>query len=107
MQESTQDKLSSIGIGAGMLLMLAVGLIQVIATWFGWADLVGWGWTIPLLFVSFLMRFMLPITIGTFLCALNVWDWHWVFAALFAAPGLIMMVPGVLLGMIGALRGKG
>jgi len=106
MQERTQDSLGVIGYGAMFFFVIAVGLVQLVAAWFGWADLIGWGWTILLLGFVFMMRFTLLMTIGAFLCALNVWDWHWVFALLFAAPGLILMVPGMLLGVYETIRGR-
>jgi hypothetical protein len=38
--------------------------------------------------VMFLTRFSLPITVGSFFGAMNVWGWHWIGALVFAAPGL-------------------
>jgi hypothetical protein len=46
--------------------------------------------------VAFGFRFTLPITVGAFFGAMNVWEWHWALALLFAAPGLVLALPGVL-----------
>ncbi|SEQ54287.1 hypothetical protein [Sphingobium sp. YR768] len=40
-------------------------------------------------------RFTLPLTIAAFLCAKNVWGWHWFFALLFVAPGLAFLLPAI------------
>jgi hypothetical protein len=48
------------------------------------------------LFVAFVFRFTLPITIGSFFAAMEVFGWHWIIALLFAAPGLALAIPGVI-----------
>jgi hypothetical protein len=35
---------------------------------------------------------------------MDVWDWHWGFAALFAAPGLAFLIPGVILSIIEGVK---
>ena len=49
---------------------------------------------------------MFPLTIGTFLGAMNVWGWPWYGAALFAAPGLLFIVPALVTTAIGSLFEK-
>ena len=39
---------------------------------------------------------MLPLTIGTFLGAMNVWGWPWYGALALAAPGLLFIVPALI-----------
>lgn len=82
-----------------MIAMLAFGAVQI------WAGFVGldhqfgavWAWLaiVPLLF----LRSLLPLTVGAFFCALNVWGWPWYGAALFAAPGLAFALPGAIVGL--------
>ena len=53
-----------------------------------------WAWVAVI--VALVLRFTLPITIGAFYGAIHVWGWHWYWAALFAAPGLLFMVPSLV-----------
>ncbi len=53
---------------------------------------------------SLVFRFTLPITIGAFFGAMDVWSWHWGLAALFAAPGLAFLIPGVILSIIEGVK---
>lgn len=53
-----------------------------------------WAWVA--LIATLVLRFTLPITIGAFYGAIHVWGWPWYWAALFAAPGLLFMVPGLV-----------
>ena len=78
------------------VLFLIYGVAQIIAGYLGIADGFGTIWAIVGLIIAFFFRFTLPITIGSFFGAMTVWGWHWFFALLFAAPGLIFIVPGIL-----------
>jgi len=53
-------------------------------------------WALVALCAALLLRFTLPVTIGAFFGAMQIWGWHWALALLFAAPGLIFMLPGVI-----------
>jgi hypothetical protein len=86
----------------GFVAFLVFGIAQFIAGVQGIAAGIGVGWAIAAVAAALMFRFTLPITIGSFFGAMNVWGWPWFFAALFAAPGLILVVPGVL-GMIFSL----
>ncbi|MBF0605885.1 MAG: DUF2569 family protein [Nitrospirae bacterium] len=57
-----------------------------------------WGrvWAAAAIFFAISSRFTLPLTIGSFFYALHTWDWHWVFATLFALPGIVFAVPSLL-----------
>ena len=80
----------------GFLAFFAFGLAQFVAGYAGIAFHLGTGWAIAAVIVGLMFRFTLPITIGAFFGAMNVWGWNWALAALFAAPGLIFVVPGVI-----------
>lgn len=86
------------------IMMFGFGIVQLVAGWIGIADAFGSGWAIAAVIVAVLFRFTLPMVVGAFLCAKNVWEWHWMFAALFAAPGLLFMVPALFGSMIEAVR---
>ncbi len=90
------------GFNVGCLIMpviLIYGLAQIFAGFIGIEYHLGFGWAVGAILAAFIVRFMLPLTIGAFFCALDVWGWHWVGALLFAAPGLAfiaLMIPGML-----------
>lgn len=84
-----------IGI-VGLGLFLAFAAAQIGAGYAGIEHGAGNVWAVAALFAAVLFRFTLPITIGAFFGAMNVWGWHWACALIFAAPGLVFVLPGVL-----------
>jgi hypothetical protein len=78
----------------GFVVVLLFGLGQLVAGYAGIEHHLGMGWGIAALAAALLFRFTLPITIGAFFGAMDVWHWHWAFAALFAMPGLLFIIPG-------------
>lgn len=82
-----------------MIGMLLYGFAQIWAGYIGIDHHLGYGWAIGAVIVALLFRFSLPITIGSFFGAMNVWGWPWYGALIFAAPGLAfmaLMIPGAL-----------
>ena len=79
----------------GFFAIIAFGIAQFIAAYAGIAEHLGVLWAIGILAASLLFRFTLPVTIGAFFGAMDVWGLHWSLAALFAAPGLIFLIPGI------------
>ena len=82
-----------------ILALIAYGIVQVWAGYLGIDYHWGSGWAIAAVIVAFVARFSLPLTVGAFFGAMNVWGWHWVGALVFAAPGLAFMaliIPGKL-----------
>ena len=69
-------------------------IVQLYAGFVGMQYHLGSVGAILIMIISLRFRFTLPITIGAFFCALDVWNWHWVMASLFVAPGLALIVPG-------------
>ncbi|NCC37011.1 MAG: hypothetical protein EOM24_34135 [Chloroflexia bacterium] len=81
------------------LLFVAVivyGIAQFIAAWAGIEWYLGPLWAGAALLAAVFFRFTLPVTLGAFFGAMDVWQWHWALAAVFAAPGLVFVVPGVI-----------
>lgn len=79
--------------------MMVYGIALIWAGYIGIDYHLGSGWAIGAVVVAFLFRFSLPITIGAFFGAMNVWGWPWYGALIFAAPGLAfmaLMIPGML-----------
>ena len=78
---------------------LVLGIIQLYAGAVGITYYWGAGWAGVVIFLCLMFRVSLPLTIGSFYCALNVWGWHWLYSLLFAAPGLVFIVPSVFIGI--------
>ncbi len=92
----------------GLLLILAAciyGFLQLAAGFAGIEYSLGFWWAIGAVIASLGFRFTLPITVGAFYGAMNVWGWQWALALIFAAPGLCLMVPGVMIAFSSAVRG--
>ncbi len=86
-------------------VLLILGLVQVVAAFQGLALLIGPVWVVVVLVASlFLGLFPIVVTVGAFMGMLKVWDWPWYFAALFAAPGLLFMVPALMAGALQMFR---
>ncbi len=88
----------------GFLLFLIYGIAQIVAGYVGIDFHLGAVWAVIAIIAAFMFRFTLPITIGAFFGAMNVWGWHWALAALFAAPGLAFIIPGVILSIIEGVK---
>ncbi len=86
------------------IAFMIFGIFQIYAAFVGFEDWVGTWWAIAAIAGSFLLRSSLPIVVGAFLCALNVWEWHWAFASLFAAPMLVLLLPATAADVISAIR---
>jgi hypothetical protein len=89
-------------LGCGFIMVY--GLAQLWAGFGGIQVHLGAGWALGALGVAIFFRFSLPITIGAFFGARDVWGWHWSFALIFAAPGLLfmgLMIPGALASLMG------
>lgn len=89
----------------GVFLAIAFGLLQIAAGFIGIEESIGTGWAWAALIATFVFRFTLPLTVGAFLCAMNVWEWHWLAAAAFAAPGLLFIIPGIFGALASSRRG--
>ena len=82
------------------------GIAQLIAGFQGIADGIGNIWAIIIFACCFIFRFNLPITVGAFFGAMNVWGWHWSLSLLFAVPGLIFIVPHIAIGIIDSISNR-
>ena len=79
------------------ILQLCMGYVGLQAMWGPWAAILG-------LVAALLLRFTLPMTAGTAIYAAYGWGWSWPAAIAFAAPGLVLAVPGMMLGLIARVR---
>lgn len=86
------------------ILFIVYGIAQLVAGYVGIDFHLGAFWAGVAIFAALMFRFTLPITIGAFFGAMDVWHWHWALAALFAAPGLAFMIPGVIMLIIESVK---
>lgn len=103
-----KSKFSDVFSGAIGLAFAAVVIgFSIFTLGAGWAGLEhafgGW-WGIAGVVLALVFRFTLPISVGVFFCARDIWHWHWAFSLLLAAPGLLLMIPGLVRSIIGAFR---
>lgn len=96
---------NSFGCMAAILFM-GFGVFQIYAAGVGLSNSFGTGWAIGLIALCFVARTSIPVIIGAFLCAKNVWEWHWAVAALFAAPGLLLVLPSMFASVLEAFGRK-
>jgi len=81
-------------------LFLAVGIAQLV---FGFAGIEHHFGNIAAFFglvAAFGFRFLLPMTIGSYFGAVDVFGWPWWGGLLIALPGLIFLVPAILASII-------
>lgn len=80
----------------GCILFAVYGVAQIVAAFVGLDYYVGTLWAVVIMAACIWFRFTLPLTIASFFGALHVWEWHWFFALIFAAPGLLLVIPSIL-----------
>ena len=87
--------MATLGI-LGFLIFVTVAIIQTAVGYIGIEHHFGTFVAIVVIILAFVFRLMLPLTIGTFLGAMNVWGWPWYGALALAAPGLLFIVPALI-----------
>ena len=88
------------------IVFVCWAIAQFIAGYAGISSYAGTGWAITAVIVSLIFRFTLPITVGAFYGAFTVWGWPWYWALIFAVPGLILIIPSMLISTLDLLKGK-
>lgn len=79
------------------LLFIAIGIVQIWLGFVGIEDWLGQGWAIGAIVVSFVFRIFLPLTIGTYIAVVNVFGYEWWVGVLAAAPGLLFVIPSMVM----------
>ena len=105
-----KNVLSFLAGGIGVVFFLGFAIAQGAIGFLGVEYHFGSGWAIGVLVLAFVFRFTLPLTIGTFFGALDVFGWPWYGALLITLPGLLFMVPGAIgmavVGLASILKGN-
>ena len=89
--------------GFGVLLMLGIGLAQMVIGYIGIDYHLGAGWAIGAVVLALVFRFSLPLTVGTFFGAMDVFGFSFIVSLLITLPGLLLMVPGAIAAGIAGL----
>ena len=92
--------------GISTLFFIIYGISQIFACYAGVDFHFGSLWAWVVIIASFVLRFSLPVTVGAFFGAWQVWHWHWIVAAIFAAPGLALLVPGMFLSLTEGINNR-
>ena len=91
-------------IPLGIIAFFLFTIFQVYAAFLGFDFYFGSMWATIAIVLSIIFRFPLPISIAAFFGAVNVWHWPWFLAALFISPGLLLLIPGILVLLLARMK---
>jgi len=86
------------------ILVLLFGIAQLVVGGMGIEYYFGGFWLGVAIVLVVFFRFNLPIIIGAYFGAVEVLQWHWALALLFAVPGLLFIVPSFIAMIIESFR---
>jgi hypothetical protein len=87
-----EAKMKGISYIIAFIIGLSFALALICAGYVGIEYHLGTIWGVIAVLLALSRIFTLPILLGVFFGAMNVWDWHWAWAGLFSASGLINFV---------------
>jgi hypothetical protein len=91
-------------IPLGIIAFFLFTIFQIYAAFLGFDFYFGSMWATIAIVLSIIFRFPLPISIAAFFGAVNVWHWPWFLAALFISPGLLLLIPGILVLLLARMK---
>jgi len=100
------EKLEGLIGVVGFLFFLSMAVVQIGAGYIGLDDSFGTGWAVAAVVLAFMFKFTLPLVVGTYLCATEILGWHWALGALVAMPGLLFMIPSLLVSALTSFKEK-
>lgn len=83
----------------GVLLFITVmlyGLIQIYAGFLGIELYWGTVWAAVIIAFSMMTRITIPIMIGGYFCATEIWNWDIIWAVIFVMPSILFMIPAFI-----------
>ena len=86
------------------IALIVIGLIQIALGFYGIEYHLGAPWAFAALVVALLLRFLLPITIGSYFGAVDVMGWDWYIGVAIAAPGLLFLLPSMVMAAIESIQ---
>lgn len=99
--ESARDVL---GYMLGLAFCLAALLLSAIA-WFGLEASFGWRWALGMVVACMMMRLNIAVFVGLYFYANGVFGWPMADSIGFAIPGLLLITPGIAVGVFTLLVG--
>lgn len=85
-------------------VLFAYAAFLIYVAYMGFDFHLGVIWALVLVASAFAFHSSIPVLIGVFFGASDVWGWHWSLAILFAFSGLMFLVPTFLLFLIEGLK---
>lgn len=85
---------------------LAIGAVQIYLGSLGIAHFLGFIGTVVVLVAALLLRILLPLSIGSYFGATVVMGWPWWVGLLIAAPGLIFILPSIVMMALEPIFGR-
>ncbi len=67
-------------------LICLISFFYIVVGFIGFENYFGLTLATIIVVPAILFRFPHPILIGAFLCAKNIWHWHWIYAVFFSLP---------------------
>ena len=92
-------------VALGTLAYVAFGIFQLVLGYMGIDHYLGSVWAIIALIGLVFFRMAWPFTIGTFFGAIGVLEWHWFWALCITVPGIMFVIPSVMIGVLAPLFG--
>lgn len=86
------------------IALIVVGLLQITLGFAGIEYHLGGFWAFAAIVAALWLRFLLPVTIGSYFGAVDVMGWEWYVGVAIAAPGLLFVVPSMVMVALDGVR---
>ncbi len=90
----------------GVIIFFSYGILQFWLGFVGLEDSFGIFWAIASIVIALTLRITLPLTVGTFLAAVEVFDYQLWVGILVAAPGILFIIPSMVAYVLAILFGQ-
>ncbi|XOY55992.1 MAG: hypothetical protein ACMUJK_14895 [Rhodobacterales bacterium] len=87
------------------IALIVVGLLQITVGFAGIEYHFGGFWAFAAVVAALWLRFLLPVTIGSYFGAVDVMGWEWYVGVAIAAPGLLFVVPSMVMVALEGIKG--
>lgn len=87
------------------IALIVVGLLQITLGFAGIEYHLGGFWAFAAIVAALWLRFLLPVTIGSYFGAVDVMGWEWYVGVAIAAPGLLFVAPSMVMVALDGMKG--
>lgn len=87
------------------IALIVVGLLQITLGFAGIEYHLGGFWAFAAIVAALWLRFLLPVTIGSYFGAVDVMGWEWYVGVAIAAPGVLFVVPSMVMVALNGING--